>query len=262
MLLERSGLDAPPRLQPGMRPGGGAPSRTISVSPGTGRCHGFSTAGGNLLTRADMNREAMAEPTDSELWGAITEGDAPSFAELFLRHAGAVYNFCFRRTADWSVAEDLTSAVFLEAWRRRGNVRMIGDTALPWLYGVAANLLRNHRRGDRRLQAMLRRLSPPADIPDFGDDVAERLDDEMRMTALLALVEALPELDQDVFALSVWQGLSYEETATALNVPVGTVRSRLSRARRRIRELSAETGHEEGNRRAIAEQSRRHSRDG
>jgi DNA-directed RNA polymerase specialized sigma24 family protein len=69
---------------------------------------------------------------------------------LFDRHSRTVYNYCFRRTADWSVAEDLTSVVFLETWRRRCQVRMQTGSLLPWLYGVATNLLHNHRRALRR----------------------------------------------------------------------------------------------------------------
>jgi DNA-directed RNA polymerase specialized sigma24 family protein len=77
---------------------------------------------------------------------------------LFDRHARAVYNHCFRRTADWSMAEDLTSVVFLEAWRRRDNVRIQRDTALPWFLGIANNLLRNAHRSLRRHRAALARL--------------------------------------------------------------------------------------------------------
>jgi DNA-directed RNA polymerase specialized sigma24 family protein len=83
---------------------------------------------------------------DRELWLRASDGDAAAFGELFSRHAGAVYNHLFRRVADWSEAEDLTSAVFLQAWRRRGRVVIDRESALPWLLGVANHVLRNHRR--------------------------------------------------------------------------------------------------------------------
>ncbi len=159
---------------------------------------------------------------------------AESFGDLFEAHARAIYNFCFRRTADWSVAEDLTSAVFLEAWRRRGDVDLISEAALPWLYGVAANLLRNQRRALRRHRSAIERMAPAAATPDFADDLAARLDDERRMRELLAQMQHLSPGEQDVLALCAWQGLSYEDAARALDVPVGTVRSRLSRARTRL----------------------------
>jgi DNA-directed RNA polymerase specialized sigma24 family protein len=95
--------------------------------------------------------------SDRVLWGRATGGDDAAFGTLFERHAKAIYNYCFRRVADWTLAEDVTSAVFLEAWRRRFDVRLAGDSVLPWLYGVAANLIRKHRRGGRRAMRALYR---------------------------------------------------------------------------------------------------------
>jgi RNA polymerase sigma factor (sigma-70 family) len=109
---------------------------------------------------------------------------------------------------------------------------------------VAINQFRNVRRSLRRHLAALDRLPPPPDTPDFADDVAGRLDDERRMRALLTSFRELPAIDQDVLSLCLWQGLTYAQAATALGVPVGTVRSRLARARRRFREPRAAAGHE------------------
>jgi RNA polymerase sigma factor (sigma-70 family) len=185
----------------------------------------------------------MAAATDAELWGRACAGDGAAFGDLFERHARAIYNFAFRRTADWTLAEDLTATVFLEAWRRRAEVRLDGESALPWLYGVAANVLRNQRRSSRRRTSALGRLPGAGDAPDFADDVAGRLDDEREMARLLELLERLPAEEQDVLALCSWQSLSYREAALALGVPVGTVRSRLSRARGSLRELADGNGH-------------------
>src|SRR5207247_8199299 len=90
------------------------------------------------------------------------------------------------------------------------------------------------RRGRRRLSA-LRRVAEERPSIDFADDLVERLDDERTMRALLARVEKLPRPELDVVSLCVWQELSYEEAAKALGIPAGTVRSRLSRARARLR---------------------------
>jgi RNA polymerase sigma-70 factor, ECF subfamily len=87
----------------------------------------------------------VEEPSDVELWDRAVDGDPGAFGVLFERHARGVYNHCFRRTASWADAEELTSTVFVEAWRRRREVRPIGSSARPWLLGVANNLLRNHR---------------------------------------------------------------------------------------------------------------------
>lgn len=192
--------------------------------------------------------------TDSQLWRDAVAGDAQAFGVLFERHARAVYVFCFRRTADWSLAEDLTSVVFLEAWRRRAQVRLVRESALPWLLGVATNVVLNARRSLRRHRAALERL-PREQEPDFADDVAERLDDERHMRSLLHALAALPRRERDVLALCRFAGLSYEEAAVALGIPVGTVRSRLSRARARLREPDGANGHEWEDHAALAKET-------
>jgi RNA polymerase sigma factor (sigma-70 family) len=173
--------------------------------------------------------------TDRQL---LRQADPAAFGTLFERHGRAIYNYCFRRTADWAAAEDLTSVVFLEAWRKRKDVRIHGDSLLPWLYGVAANVLRNRNRTVRRYRAALERMPPEHEV-DFAEDAAARVDDERRMRDVLESFRLLPKRDQEVLALCVWSSLSYEEAAVALDLPVGTVRSRLSRARRRLDEGAA-----------------------
>jgi RNA polymerase sigma factor (sigma-70 family) len=185
----------------------------------------------------------MGELTDAALWQRAAAGETEAFGTMFERHAGTVFNYCFRRTGNWSQAEELTAIVFLEAWRRRAQVVLERDEAVPWLLGVATNVLRNLRRSQRRNRAALERL-PREHVANFAGDVDERLDDERQMRAVLRALERLPRADQDVLALCVWEELTYEQAALALGVPVGTVRSRLSRARARLRELSANPGHE------------------
>ncbi len=97
------------------------------------------------------------EPEDSILWARSRAGDADAFGLLFERHAKAIYNYCFRRTGDWALAEDLLSVVFLEAWRRRRKELEPGKV-LPWLYGIATNVVRNQRRSQRRFAGALRRF--------------------------------------------------------------------------------------------------------
>ncbi|MEU1392801.1 MULTISPECIES: RNA polymerase sigma factor [unclassified Nonomuraea] len=187
--------------------------------------------------------------TDLELWCRAAEGDGEALGALFDRYARDVYNHCFRRTADWSAAEDLTSVVFLEAWRRRGEVRISRESALPWLLGVANNVLRNRRRSLRRHKAALEQLPAQAYEPDPAEDVAGRIDDERRMRKILTVMDRLPPADREVLTLCVWSELTYEEAAVALGVPVGTVRSRLSRARSRLKEhLEKEPGARLGHR--------------
>ena len=184
--------------------------------------------------------------TDRDLWVAAVGGDADAFGVLFERHSRDVYNFVFRWTANWAAAEDMASEVFLTAWRRRREVVFTTESGsvLPWLLGVATNLLRNQRRGKRRADAAIARLDPSDAHADFSDEILGRMADEAQMADVCAVVEQLAEHERDVLALCAWAGLDYEEAAIALDLPVGTIRSRLSRARTHLRELVEANGHE------------------
>jgi RNA polymerase sigma-70 factor (ECF subfamily) len=179
------------------------------------------------------------------LWQQARAGDDAAFGVLFERHAGRIYNYCFRRTADWALAEDLTSTTFLLAWRSRERAPLQADSALPLLFGIATNVLRNQRRSLRRRRDAFARLPlERTEEPDFGDEASTRLDDQVAMRELLRLFTRLPRREQDVIALCDWSGLSYEDAAAALDIPIGTVRSRLARGRRRLRELAMASGPE------------------
>ena len=171
---------------------------------------------------------------EQELVERLHGDDPGALAALFDRYADRIYNHCFRQLGSWSEAEDATSSVFLEVWRHRQRVRLHDGSALPWLYGVATNVCRNAGRSRRRyLRAVAQLPSPPLE-PDHAERVTDRLGSEARMRAVLDGVRALPAREREVLALVVWAGLSYEQAAAALDVPVGTVRSRLSRARARL----------------------------
>ncbi len=170
------------------------------------------------------------------------DADADRFTELFDRHAAELLRYCFRRTADAALAEDLVSVVFLEAWRRRGDLRA-GSDPRPWLYGIATNVVRGQWRSRRRHAAALARIGRADSTSESAADVVAR---EEEMRAVLARVARLPRREQDVLALCVWSELSYEQAATVLGVPVGTVRSRLSRARARLHDPGALNPRPEG----------------
>lgn len=190
----------------------------------------------------------MSESSDRALWGRGLDGDSAAFGILFERHAGRIYNYCFRRTADWALAEDLTSTTFLLAWRSRGQEQLQAESALPLLYGIATNVLRNRRRSLKRGREAFARLPlPRVEEPDFAEEAATRVDDQSAMRELLMLFSRLPRREQDVMALCEWSELSYEDAAVALGIPIGTVRSRLARGRRRLRELATASGPEDDN---------------
>jgi RNA polymerase sigma factor (sigma-70 family) len=192
----------------------------------------------------DWNRSVLTghsgdmRPADEILWARVRADDPQAFGALFERHARAIYNYCFRMTGSWATAEDLLSTVFLEAWRRR-HKELSKGLVLPWLYGIAANVVRNHQRSERRFSFAVRRISPESPEPDFSEAADGRLDDERQMRRALVLLDKLPRRAQDVFVLCAWMKLSYEDAAQALDLPVGTVRSRLSRARTQLRELDS-----------------------
>lgn len=175
---------------------------------------------------------------DAELWRrAVEQGETEAFGALFDRHATAVYNFLFRRMASWSDAEDLTSLVFLHAWRRRAEVVLVHDSALPWLLRTADYVMRNETRRQhfRRLN-LLRQV--PTDEPDHADRVAARIDDERDARRLRALLRKLPRHEREIVELCFWSGLDAASAAVVLGIPIGTVKSRIARARKRLRDLS------------------------
>jgi RNA polymerase sigma-70 factor (ECF subfamily) len=174
------------------------------------------------------------QPTDQQLWTEAAGGDDSAFALLFDRHARAVYNHCFRLTASWTEAEDATQVAFLTAWRRRADVQLAGDFALPWLLTVATNTVTTQWRSARRWRAALRRVPPQRDDDDPADDIAGRVDDERRMRRILRAVKRLPRAEREALALCVWSGVSYREAAALLDIAEASVRSRVSRARARL----------------------------
>jgi RNA polymerase sigma factor (sigma-70 family) len=174
---------------------------------------------------------------EPNLRARLRAGDPDAFGMFFDEYAHAVYNLGFRLTADWSAAEEVVSVTFLEAWRLRGRIDPGGEPLRPWLLGIAVNVSRNLARGSRRHEAALSRLMPPPPVPDFAEELAGRLDDAARLREVGKALGALRRGEREVIALCIWSGLDYAAAASALGVPVGTVRSRLSRARRKLRKL-------------------------
>jgi RNA polymerase sigma-70 factor (ECF subfamily) len=164
--------------------------------------------------------------------------DSERFDRLYRRHADPIFRFCLRRTGDWALAEDIRSAVFYEAWRRRADVDLETRAALPWLYGVAANVIRNHARSARRRAAAMRRVPWERAEADLTEDIAERIDASDRASAARDLMSRLPAGEREVVILCLAEDLSYSAAASVLGLPIGTVRSRLSRARARLSDPS------------------------
>jgi len=195
------------------------------------------------------------ELSDGDLWARSRGGDPEAFGLLFERHADLIYNYCFRRVGDRETARDLLSIVFLEAWRQKDK-ELPADKVLAWLYGIATNVVRHQHRSERRYAAALKRLPAVHSEPDFSGRTDGALDYERQAQRVLTLLRELPKPEQDVCVLCDGMELSYEDAAIALEVPVGTVRSRLSRARARLRELDHGYGHKQSENKNAEEVSR------
>ncbi|MER0244955.1 sigma-70 family RNA polymerase sigma factor [Streptomyces sp. HSW2009] len=169
-------------------------------------------------------------------------GDRDALGELYDEHAQVLYRYALRVTGDWAEAEDVVSATFLEAWRGREKLRPGEENLRPWLLGIATNIMRRNARARRRRDVALARVPERGSVPDFVDDLVTHLADTEQLRVARAALARLRRRDREVFTLVVWAGLDYAAAAEVLGVPVGTVRSRLSRARGRLRELAtAET---------------------
>jgi RNA polymerase sigma-70 factor (ECF subfamily) len=170
----------------------------------------------------------------------LRAGDRDAFAELYERHVRAVYSHALRLTGDWSTAEEVVSETFFAAWRTRERLTADGGSVKPWLLGIATHKAHNANRGLRRRLAFLARRPAPPPADDVADTAAARADDARRLADVHAALRRLRRPDREVLALCVGEGLTPPQAAEALGVPVGTVRSRLSRARARLRALAEE----------------------
>lgn len=177
---------------------------------------------------------------DRTLWERASGGDEGAFTELFERHAQAVWNHAYRMTGSWASAEDLTSNTFLIAWRKRADLQLIRESALPWLYTVVGNLARTEHRGARRRLRLLKKTPDPLAVPDHADRVAEQLDGEQRLRQVIEAVRALPRSQRQVVELCLLGDLPIADAAALLEVAEVTVRSHISRARAQLRALLQE----------------------
>ncbi|WP_062640325.1 RNA polymerase sigma factor [Streptomyces maremycinicus] len=156
------------------------------------------------------------------------------FGEIYHRHAAVIHRYAARRLGE-NAAEDITAETFLAAFRTRGRYDMSRAKARPWLYGIAANLIGKHRRAEvRALRAMARTGHDPV-ADSWTDRSDSRVAAQAAQGRLAGALAGLSRGDRDVLLLVAWGDLGYQEVAEALSIPVGTVRSRLNRARRKVR---------------------------
>jgi RNA polymerase sigma factor (sigma-70 family) len=160
--------------------------------------------------------------------------DVAEFATVYDRHAATIHRYLARR-AGGQLADDLTGETFLAALRQRRRYDLGHRSALPWLYGIATNLLRRHRRTEVRQYRAFARSGVDPVTESHAEAVSARVAAAAVTRELAAALADLPADQRDVLLLLAWGQMTYEEIATALGIPIGTVRSRLSRARGKVR---------------------------
>jgi RNA polymerase sigma factor (sigma-70 family) len=181
----------------------------------------------------------MDSPADAEVIGrSLSEPEA--FGLIYDRHAATLLRFLGRR-AGARVAEGLVGEVFRIAFERRKAFDASRASALPWLYGIGSNLLLKHRRGEARRLRASARMAAGREGADRRASTAA-LDARVLFSRAADAIEALPDGEREALLLFAWEELSYQSVADALELPVGTVRSRLNRARARLRELLESNG--------------------
>ncbi len=176
----------------------------------------------------------MTSPSDAEVIGRSL-GEPEAFGLIYDRHAAALLRFLGRRVGG-KVAEGLVGELFRIAFERRRTFDASRASALPWLYGIGANVLLKHRRGEARRLRASARMAGGCSATDRRASAAA-LDARVLYARVADVMEALPDGERDALLLFAWEELSYQDVAEALGLPVGTVRSRLNRARARLREL-------------------------
>jgi RNA polymerase sigma-70 factor (ECF subfamily) len=183
--------------------------------------------------RGPAQREEVSSPSDAEVINrSLTQPD--QFSLVFDRHAPALHRYCRRRVGP-ATAEDIVGETFLIAFERRDRYDRAQPHALPWLYGIATNLLRRHQRSEVRAYRALARTGVDPVCEGQAERVAERVDAGAYAERMAAALAKMHRRDRDVLLLFAWAELSYAEIAAALDIPVGTVRSRLNRAREKVR---------------------------
>lgn len=175
----------------------------------------------------------------------LVTGPPDLFGELFERYSGWLYNYCARRVGR-QLAEDLVAETFLVAFSRRDRYDVAAPSARPWLFGILTNLLRNHHRAEVRwLRALARTgvdpLGGALQVNEaFADRASARVDALAATRELAEVLAAMPHEQRDVLLLHVWAGMDYPELAAVLGLAPGTVRSRLHRAKARLRQALPE----------------------
>jgi len=181
----------------------------------------------------------MDPPSDAAVIGRSLD-EPGAFGLVYDRHAATVLRFLGRRVGA-AAAEGLLGELFRIAFERRKAFDAARENALPWLYGIGSNLLLKHRRAEARRLRASARMAATGHAADRRTSAAA-FDARVLFPRVADAINALPDSEREALLLFVWEELPYASVAEALELPVGTVRSRLNRARARLRELLEPNG--------------------
>ncbi|MFD1547805.1 RNA polymerase sigma factor [Nonomuraea guangzhouensis] len=181
----------------------------------------------------DRGEVIPGSPVDAEvISGSLV--DVEVFGAVFDAYFGDIHGYVAQRLGV-DHAEDVVSDTFLIAFRKRARYDPARATVRSWLFGIATKLIGKHRRLEARTLRALGRYGPDGDAPGHEDRVSARVSAQSLQPSLASALAGLEQRDRDVILLVALAGLSHEEIATALGIPYGTVGSRLSRARKKLR---------------------------
>lgn len=186
-----------------------------------------------VMRLSRLDRRAVKRASDAEVI-ALSLDDGEKFVELYERHSSRLFSYLSRRFPD-ALAQDLTSETFVTAFENRRRFDQSYADAAPWLFGIAANVSRRHFREEVKQLKLASHGGLALVEPDSVGETDDRVDAASSATALTAAIASMSDPQREVLTLWVWGDLKYEEIAVALDVPIGTVRSRLARARTDLR---------------------------
>ena len=164
---------------------------------------------------------------DASDWVRVCAGDPAALGALFDRHEARLFRHACRLLTAREDAKDAVTIAFFELWRKRASVRLVDGSPLPWLLNTVSHSARNLERSGRRYRTLIARAARPESLPEISGS------DE---SGVLAALKRLPAREQSVVVLTILEGYPEREAALTLGIPVGTVKSRLARARARLRD--------------------------
>ncbi|MEV0401632.1 RNA polymerase sigma factor [Actinoallomurus sp. NPDC050550] len=180
-----------------------------------------------------MSETSRAEADDAHYIGCSRQ-EPEAFAEVFRRHAPDIKRYVTRRLGP-DAAEDVVAETFLAAFHQRDGYDLTRPSARPWLYGIATNLMGRYVRNEVRQLRVLESTGEDPVTEPFTERSDERVTAEASGRRLAGALAALPKGHRDALLLVAWADLTYPEVAQALGVRIGTVRSRINRARKKLR---------------------------